>query len=94
MRATVRRPQLGYRLPDSGSQGNVEGPKIEEADSYHVHYEVNDLKHTDVEALPPLFLTFASLANAQSFAFQYRILPRNAPDETEGELYVRVETDL
>ena len=74
-----------------GPPGNVSSLSIKKSNSYDVTASIRRVKHGTQEALPGIFLQFASYDAARSFQVEYTIRAANLPDSAEGVMNVVVE---
>ncbi|MFC1714630.1 PIN domain-containing protein [Candidatus Poribacteria bacterium] len=67
-------------------------PRIKKTNSYNIRYDWPSLKHGLMMELDPLYITFPSIPEANSFNIFCNIIPANYP-EIQSQLHVIIETD-
>jgi hypothetical protein len=69
---------------------NARLSSIKKTNSYRVRFEVEQLKHTLTESLPPVYIHFQSAEEAAGFGVEYEIVASNYPEPFKGNLDVEV----
>jgi hypothetical protein len=87
-----RTPVFDFTLPQltTPKPHNTRLSSIKKTNSYLVRFEVQQLKHTLTEPLPPVFVHFPTTEEASGFRIEYRIVAANYPEPFEGTLDVEV----
>jgi hypothetical protein len=85
-------PRLYNPRADSLVRTNAHLSFIKKTNSYRVRFEVTELKHTLVQALPPLYIHFAEFGEARGFELAYQIVASNYPEPFKDTLEIEVST--
>jgi rRNA-processing protein FCF1 len=87
--ATIPSLIFPHHIQDSISQENH--PSIKKTNSYDVHYQFEELKHT--LPLLPLFIFYKNKEDISSFSFSYKIIANNYPEPFEDNLHIIFSSD-
>jgi len=91
-------PNADLRFYDLAMSGNLNQPKpvrgpFGQDGSKAVSYEVDRIQHQFQKNLPSPILCFESFEAAANFTLRYRVFASNLPNETCGEIGIKVATD-
>jgi len=90
MRLSLPSLDFLHRPPVLGRRPNATVVSIKKSKSYDVRLEVEELKHTETETLPSVYIHFHAFDSAEGFQFSWRAVAANHPRPFSGALHVKL----